>query len=30
MEGLMDGVKITPAEGGTTVRLSRRLSNGDA
>jgi anti-sigma regulatory factor (Ser/Thr protein kinase) len=30
MEGLMDGVEVTPAERGTTVRLSRRLSNGEA
>jgi anti-sigma regulatory factor (Ser/Thr protein kinase)/putative methionine-R-sulfoxide reductase with GAF domain len=30
MEGLMDGVEVTPAESGTTVRLSRRLSDVEA
>jgi anti-sigma regulatory factor (Ser/Thr protein kinase) len=30
MEGLMDGVQVITAEGGTTVRLSRRLRTGDA
>jgi serine phosphatase RsbU (regulator of sigma subunit)/anti-sigma regulatory factor (Ser/Thr protein kinase) len=29
MKGLMDRVQVTPGEGGTTVRLSRRLTNGN-